>query len=261
MIKSIKFKPEHYATKLKYVGEKKYVFSPRPGLTFLYGPNGSGKSTILKGLARGSSILEKGGWSMAIEPLGYRGDKYNPEAVLKKDADVDWDGSPSFLLDSAVSDNTGAAIELEDGVGDAFMSGILKATSRNSSGEWRINRIAGLIGAIQKSSMPDLTSPMWKTSNEEWQKAGKAHAKYVKTLDRTGVVTLLLDEPDRSLSLPKSRELIIDLLPKMAKDLQIIVATHSIFALFVEGAEVIDLKEGYAEEVKKAVAGLFKGAR
>lgn len=260
MIRSISFKPDFYASKLECIGDRKFEFPQCPSLTFLYGPNGCGKSTIIKGLARGSSILEKGGWSSPPEPLQYGigEDKSDPLKVLGKNADVDWDGTPSIFMDSSASDNTGGTLELEDGIGDSFMSGVMKATGGGSSGEWRLNRLVELVKMLNKKQYQDLTVPIWQDMNSSWSGAGTSFSAYVKKLKNTGIPTVLLDEPDRSLSMVRSHELVSGLLPKMAKDLQVIVATHSFFCLFVDNANVIDLQDGYASETKRLLKRMLR---
>ena len=66
-------------------------------------------------------------------------------------------------------------------------------------------------------------------------------------------VHLMLDEPDRSLSIPNTVGLWCGFLPRLAKTCQVVVASHSPFALDVPGANVIEMHEGYLDMCRKAM--------
>ena len=60
-----------------------------------------------------------------------------------------------------------------------------------------------------------------------------------------------MDEPERSLALPFQQKVPCDLLPAEMKEYQVIIATHSVFALQIPGANIIDMKPGYVKECKR----------
>jgi predicted ATPase len=82
---------------------------------------------------------------------------------------------------------------------------------------------------------------------------------YFRSLPRNQKVTLLLDEPERALSVPKQMEM-FKLLERMSEEYQIIIATHSPFVLFNINANFINLEEGYDKKCinifKECVEGL-----
>jgi predicted ATPase len=88
--------------------------------------------------------------------------------------------------------------------------------------------------------------------NDVWMNVFQIFTDYVNSLPRTGPITLLLDEPDRSLSIDNTIVLWQKVIPKLAENVQIITATHSPFALFLD-ANYLDLKAGYLQESTNAV--------
>jgi len=71
-------------------------------------------------------------------------------------------------------------------------------------------------------------------------------------------ITLLLDEPEKALSIPKQIEL-FDVLIKLSEHFQIIMATHSPFILEYKKANLIDFTPGYAAECRKLIKNIGKG--
>jgi hypothetical protein len=264
MIRSIKFKPSHYAAQLVCIGMRKLAFPEEPSLTVLFGPNGCGKSTMIRGLGEGSATT--GGWSRPPEPTDYpfrkSGDyekDYDVHRYLSRSAEVDWDGTPTMLLDAAASDQKPLYLEEStDGLAQNPMDDNLhKLFSSPSSGQWRMARMNELELAFGKPSYPDLRKPLWQDHNDIWQRAGKALAGYVRKLKPTKIPTLLLDEPDRSLSITNAIALYTGYLPRLARNVQIVVATHSPFVLDIE-CNLVDMKPGYAEECRKAMDRLAR---
>ena len=70
-----------------------------------------------------------------------------------------------------------------------------------------------------------------------------------------GPLTVLLDEPDLHLDIPSQANLWKQLVD-LAKREQVIVTSHSVFAVAVPGAAYIDLVPGYLAECRKSVEGL-----
>lgn len=68
---------------------------------------------------------------------------------------------------------------------------------------------------------------------------------YMKSLPHDGKITILLDEPERALSIPKQIEL-FQLLEQFSDTYQIIIATHSPYVLFGLKANVVDFEPDYS---------------
>lgn len=253
MISSAKL-TEGFPTTLPALAGKTFVF--KVGVTIVFGPNGCGKSTLLSFMAAFSGCGREGGWSKPLEPSWLR-DKGYPAAFASNApkrlmAEIEWDGTASFLHTPA-SDAPMTAFDMpSDGLLDDYER-LSVQMSGASSGQRRILGLSRLFKIVKKP--PDLAKfKGWSGYNDIWVGAGKAFVKYVKSLPRTGPATLLLDEPDRSLDLPNQRDFWLKVVPSVGKDVQVIVATHSPFALFTKGAEMLDLVPGYAEESRKAIA-------
>ena len=245
MIKSIKIL-NGFATELPSIGNKTFEFTE--GLNVLFAPNGSGKSVLMKCIKAYCGI-ENGGWSKISNfmklgashithfPYVYR--KYTPNNC---DCAVEWDGTPSFFNDGDVKIDNFAwffnnAVLSEDGMtNEAEQMGFL--TDKPSSGQYRMKKLNKLFNMAK--NIPELVS-------QSGHKDEELEVQYIKSLKKTGRVTLLLDEPERALSLPKQMEL-LKTLNEFSKDFQIIIATHSPFVLFHKGANLIDMEEGYSKK-------------
>ena len=228
-----------------------------PGRTFefgegvhaLFGSNGSGKSSVLK-MIKAYSAVEKGGWSRIgdIVALGVTHQNQFPYAYRtyspgQSDCVVDWDGSPSFYNDGDVKIDQWAwfsnnSILSEDGMTteEEQMQFLI---DKPSSGQYRMTKLNKLLNLAENP--PDLTKYV------SGHPAQTAESNYIRTLLRNGKPTLILDEPERALSLPKQLEL-FKLLVSLTDRYQIIIATHSPFVLYEPGIKIHQIQEGYAEE-------------
>jgi hypothetical protein len=79
-----------------------------------------------------------------------------------------------------------------------------------------------------------------------------AQLEYLDSLPKGGKLTILLDEPERSLSLPKQKVL-LDVLMDFSKKHQIIMACHSPFALSLPRDKVnyVEIEPNYISECDK----------
>lgn len=218
-------------------------------LNVLFGSNGCGKSSLLK-ILKAYSGIEKGGWSRISSELAlgaqsqshfpwvYRA--YSPGGC---DATMIWDGTPSFYNEGDVKIDqwawfTHKEISSEDGM-TSDQEHMQNLIDKPSSGQYRMKKLNKLFNMLKNP--PDLTQ--YVSSHP----AQVAESNYIKTLPRNGKVTLILDEPERALSVPKQLEL-FKLLEKMSEEYQIIIATHSPFVLFDTKCKLFDLENGYAQE-------------
>lgn len=257
MIKSIKFL-NGFPTTAQHIGLDR-VFKFTDGLNFIYGQNGIYKSVLGKTLAAYCGI-EKGGWSRISEPAKlatkfkshfpavYR--QYTPNHI---DAQVEWDGVPTFYYDSELMGKNDMtwffqnASQSADGVTTESEQMDILAT-KPSSGQYRISKINKIMQLITR--MPDLSQiPADIVTDRQY---AQMEIDYIKELPRDGKPTLILDEPERGLVLPRQFDL-FKVFDKLAEHFQVIVISHSPFILFHKNANIIDMEPGYMNTCKKLI--------
>lgn len=225
------------------------VFEFSPKLNVLFGQNGSGKSTILKIIKSYCGIPnEKGGWSRINHPLSLGATNKNHFPFVYREfspghceADVGWDGTPTFFNEGDTKIDkwawfTHTEIASEDGM-TSEAEHMDNLVDNPSSGQYRIRKMNKLFNLMKQP--PDIVKYIPGGNSQQ-----VAEVDYFRSLPRTGRVTILLDEPERALSVPKQREM-FKLLQDMAEDYQIIIATHSPFVLFGIDANFINLEQDY----------------
>lgn len=237
----------------------KPIFRFTDKFNVLFAENGAGKSILLKTIAAYCGI-EKAGWTAISDPmkLGYNMPsqipyvyrQYTPGSNI--DAIVDWDGMPSFYNDAdMVSKNDTTwffsnADQSGDGLTtEAEQMDILAA--RPSSGQYRVHKLNKIMQVIK--TPPNLMIVPPQIQNKE---LAKLEINYIQSLPRNGKITLLLDEPEKALALPKQLEL-FDTINKLSEWFQIIMVSHSPFILFYKGANIIDITPGYAKLCKDLI--------
>lgn len=260
MIKSLQF-TTGFPSLYPHLKDRKFEFTS--GLNILFGNAGSCKSTALKVMAAYSGI-RVGGWSTISEPslLAYDSIKHFPFCYrnftpTKCDAIVDWNGEPTFYNDSeAMGKNDNSwfyqnAQQSSDGITtEAEQMDIL--ASRPSSGQYRIHKINKIMRIIQNP--PDLSIVPANITNKT---LAQIEVDYIQSLPRNGKITLLLDEPEKALPIPKQVEL-FDTLVTLSEHFQLIIATHSPFALDYKKANIIDVTPGYIKECKALIKKMGK---
>lgn len=261
MIKSFEFK-SGFVMGYEYLKGRKFEFNDR--FNVLFGNVGSCKSTALKTMAAYCGI-RTGGWSTISEPSSLAYDNighfpfcYRNLTPSNIDALVEWDGTPTFYNDSEAlskNDNTwffSNAKQSADGITtEAEQMEIL--ASKPSSGQYRIHKINKIMKTIQ--SPPNITVVPPYINNKT---LAQIEVDYIKSLPRDGKITLLLDEPEKALSIPRQVEL-FDVLVKLSDHFQLIIATHSPFILDYKKANLIDVTPGYIKECRALVKKMNKG--
>lgn len=234
-----------YSASLDFFKKNKKV-EFKPGLNIIFAPNGTGKSTILSMLAL-SVACKQGGYSVVTNKWDSMFGFENLDGI-----EVFHDGQ------SAMYCNPREAIGLiggRAGFDDDFLSDGLKdlqlSESTGKTTLYRINKIVDIL--IGKEEMPK--EIIYKKSQEYLTKDRK---KLLEARVPLGQQSILLDEPESGLAIHIQRNLFkqIDQAAK-EKGLQIIVATHSIFALSCD-ANFIELEEGYIKKAKENLNMLLK---
>lgn len=121
---------------------------------------------------------------------------------------------------------------------------------------------------LQAERQPKSEEPMFpaeiawriqrKALNSVWAAKVKVVDQMLAASCPIGPKTLLMDEPESGFSLPWQAGLWGNLLSQVdPTQFQLIVATHSPFALGIPGANYIEMTPGYLQEARQAVAQLL----
>ena len=252
-----------YASKLPALADKTFRF--HPGVNVLFGQNGCGKTSLLHIIAAHCSIDPKaGGQPKFLEPLRQRKKSYEESlsdlAPGKCQAELGWDGSFAFLHSASMASRPIAYFgEETDGLITETERVSITMFGGASAGQHQLMNINRLCSMLRK--LPDHTALPKECGhvNDVWQDAINKYIRWVMAKPRTGPPTLLLDEPDRSLSLTHQYELWQMLLrTHRAAGVQIIASTHSPFAFLMPPETIIDMSSGYLVEGQLALMKLFE---
>jgi predicted ATPase len=243
-------------------GQERIEF--KPGLNILWGPNGSGKSTILKAMARMLHCEQGGTQTVTNDSFGaVFGSKYTkgrPDIEGYCDGALpEHDGQPVLYFDP------GALVGLL-GKGAAFdwdfgMAGLQNAMFKGSAGETTMMRAnSAMMTIFRNQPVPEVT---WKKRCPEepddqsdehqvrsWEKHQTVEETLRGTLEDTGVATLLLDEPDRSLDIPVQARYWLQLGLVTTRH-QVIAASHSVFAMDIPNAHYVEIQDDYLERSRQ----------
>ena len=284
MIESIKFKrlkipasrsqsqPPHgaWAMDLPEIAARGGEITFKPGLNILFGPNGCGKSTIINTIAAHMLALKSGESVISLdsihETLGSsalsigsrRGQTPTPVA-----ADVRHDGQP-VVLGSAGKLLIGGdrSFDTDFLKGYGIKDGIVEGAVRTHGSRTLAMSQAPLRALLGQKTMPEAV-PVASNArrdrlNSTWQTMYDIAAKLLEPTISRGQKTVLLDEPDSHLSLLMQASIWRDIIgaPASADRCQIIIATHSPFALAVPHANLIGLPQSYAMDCREAIGRL-----
>ncbi|MFI5298240.1 MAG: AAA family ATPase [Polyangiales bacterium] len=265
-IKDPKKTPIKWLPSVKALAEPR-VFEFKPGLNILWGRNGSGKSTLLQLLARYfhchasgfpvvthdslKELFDDGGMEQSFSSRNARvseADRLRDGFVVKHDGQgvcfFDPSNAPGLIGGGAASDD------------DFFGEGVRNTMFKGSAGQtltFRFDRIATSLllredvpveSRVRKDHVNDFYSP--KLASVDGLLAG--------SIDK-GQPTVLFDEPERSLDLPAQVNT-WRMTRAFSKEVQFIVASHSLYALNLPDAHYIEMEPGYLEKSLLARAKL-----
>lgn len=222
-----------------------------PDLTIVWGPNGSGKSTLILTLAR-LLHCDQGGVSKVTQ-TSVRALWKHPTFLTGADVRSDGKGARYIKPDKLVGSVGG---QFDD---DFFDEGFQNIGRKNvSSGQGTVLRLNDLPRAGEPGAEPfDVVDVVGSSVNDLWGAAKRETTRCL--LDPrvpVGKTTLLLDEPDMHLDIPTQEKVWRGVFLRLLPAFQVIVATHSPWAVNVPGATYIETTDGYLAKCRESVARL-----
>lgn len=233
----------NYITKLKsFKSGKMTEINFKPGLNIIFSENGSGKSTILNLLSE-SMAAKQGGYSCVTETWHY-GIKEKMKGVK-----VSHDGQPVVYFNPR--DTIGLILGAFDD--DFMIEGIGLLQMKESTGFTTMNKMIKILNMFNDKQ--DMLKQIEYKMSEKY--VNKEVKEMLKGDQEREQLTFLMDEPESGLAIHVQNNL-FKMINKAAKEknIQIIMATHSLFALSCKEANFIDLNEGYIDLVKREIMNL-----
>lgn len=297
MIDSLTYKPLKesvlpWAAELDYF-KKTPVTEFKPGLNILFGGNGSGKSTVLHLLATALAAAQ-GGTSVVTatwmrDVLGFDGKS------LQLPCELVHDGQPVMFFDARAKEGViGGAFD--DDFFTLGVANTMARGSTGQLGLQRLDRLLRVL-VSKDSPKPKATAPAsdakpkgrgrtarsferkasstplvphgfpaaieWKvtrgSANDHWSKRFDLIDELLSAKRPVGPKTLIFDEPESGFSLPWQAGIWANVFAKVDPErFQVIVATHSPFALGIPGAHYIEMTPGYLRESQLAALTLME---
>lgn len=214
-----------------------------------------GKSSMLNTIKAYCGI-QKGGWTQINDPKTHGASQvthfpfaytaYTPMPNFVH-AIVERDKNPAFYFhgDTKIDLNFfwDTSRQSENGILSG-MDNLELAAKKPSSGMLKIELINRIMNML--NNPPNLAVvPEWIHQKN----SAMMEVQYIQSLPDAGRITLLFDEPETALSVPKQQQL-FDTIEILSKTFQVIIATHSPLILFRNNINLIELTEGYADECR-----------
>ena len=207
-----------------------------PGLNVLVGPNGSGKSTLLKAIATATHCIQSG--VSHITNTSCR--EMCPYGELKNGIQIESNGKPfGFFTPEQRPGLVGGMAGFDD---DFLSEGLSSTMFKGSSGEETIVFLGKLLDKLTAT-----TTIPYKTTDVH-------NTDYVfkNTVDCGTRPTLLLDEPERAVSILTQIKLWTAIERLSWTRFQVIVASHSLLGL-CKAANYIETEKDFYSRTKTAV--------
>jgi predicted ATPase len=241
---------------------REFVFSP--GLNILWGRNGSGKSTLLKLLAMifhceqgGYPVLTQTSVGDLCERMRFKdqvGEKLRSSVAIKHDGQ----GVRFFNPSQAVGLTAGGAAFDGDFMHEGMMN-VMRKASAGQTTMARFNKFGDDL--LYNRPAPEVEDKLKGVFyNDLWEEWLTIARDFLKGNAKKGPSTILLDEPERSVDLPLQVQC-WRIMRAQAKRGQLIVASHSLFALNIPEANYIEMEANYMGLAKKCLALLPEWAK
>ena len=237
-----------YAKHVEFLnGKQSLEFTP--GVNILWGRNGSGKSTVLEIMARWLCCFDGDTQLLGKYTLSCLSQwDYQSSASIPKDGVIPiHDGNPVTHFDPSKE----VGVQGGSICSDFGLRGLQNIMSKGSSGENALRDLYPTLEGLVSGKFPELRMNV---------RPGDPHETFLREgnvppQEKTNIPTILLDEPCRSLDLDR----VVGFWQRIAeaKGVQVIVATHSPFALHVPGANYIDLSPGYLQCVRDVLPSVL----
>lgn len=255
---------QDYMGQLPSIQSKGGVIEFKRGLNIIVGANGTGKTSILNAIGNhlaanhtgASRITQK--WLFELNFTSDRSDGEEKVDVVMPHK-VIHDGQPILYA------NPKQGIGITVGGVDDELGGLgaleVVNMSRESSGEQSNRRITPYLDVLQgRSEFPAdlMTTINLDTISQHWSQ--RVHAIMEKVFNPSipkGQPTVLLDEPETGLGLMNQILLWEKVLknPEVQDKFQIILVSHSHVCLDIEGANYIELQDGYLDACRALMRG------
>jgi len=244
--------------------EGRTEFEFKPGINILWGKNGSGKSSVVQMLARLTHSGQGGVTKVTTETLRH----FYDHQGFHGGQDLETDGQGVWYCDPS------ERVGLIGGSFDYdFMDmGLQNTMFKGSHGETTLMRVYNILVDMKARKRPEIeykhlrkppvegSKDRYADQDREEYKRWLDATKYLRGEDKTSPPTILFDEPDRSLDIPTQLRF-WDTLTAHDKNYQIIVASHSLFAMDIPGANYIELVPGYLNQCRAARAMMMRYAK
>ncbi len=260
----------------------------KPGLNILFGGNGSGKSTLLQLLAS-SLAAAQGGTSVVTSAWLHDVFGFGNKGPSKLPCDVVHDGQPVMYFDARAKEGLIGG-GFDDDFFSLGVANTMARGSTGQLGIQRMDRMLQVLTANDRPAPPAPTEPEAQRakprgrslkdlarpggsrelvpkgfpSKIEWNLNRDFMAKHepqrVAAVDALlaaqcplGPKTLIFDEPESGFSMPWQLGLWENVFSKVdPQRFQVIIATHSPFAIGFPGTNYIEMKPGYLRECLNA---------